>query len=66
MGRPNPSRGTEFSDANRDMEMFIFPVQSTTSRIGSPTRLIPTLLFVMNIHTTYYVQRSTVSSLFQK
>ena len=30
---------------------IIFPVQLTTSRIGNLTRLIHTLLCVMNIHT---------------
>ena len=34
----------EFSGANADREMFIFPVQLTTSRIGNLTRLIHTLL----------------------
>ena len=29
--------------ANRDREIFIFPVQLTTSRIGNLTRLIHTL-----------------------
>ena len=35
----------------RDGGIFIFPVQLTTSRIGSLTRLIHTLLYVMTIHT---------------
>ena len=39
---PNPSRETKFSGANGDREMFIFPVQLTTSRIGSLTWLILT------------------------
>ena len=43
-GRLNPSRETKFSGANGDREMFIFPVQLTTSRIGKLTRLIHTLL----------------------
>ena len=30
-------------DANEDKEIFIFPVQLTTSRIGNLTRLIHTL-----------------------
>ena len=34
-----------------DREIFIFPVQLTTSRIGNLTRLIHTLLYVMTIHT---------------
>ena len=41
----NPS----FSGANGDREMFVFPVQLTTSRIGNLTRLIYTLLYVMTI-----------------
>ena len=32
---PNPSRETKFSGANADREIFIFPVQLTTSRIGN-------------------------------
>ena len=42
-GRPNPSRDTKFSGANRDREAFICSVQLTTSRIGNLTRLIHTL-----------------------
>ena len=34
-GLPNPSRETKLSGANGDREMFIFPVQLTTSRIGN-------------------------------
>ena len=41
MGPPNPSRETKFSGANGDREIFIFPVQLATSRIGNLTRLIP-------------------------
>ena len=36
------SRETKLSGANGDMEIFIFPVQLTTSRIGNLTRLIHT------------------------
>ena len=54
MGLPNPSRETKFSGANRDREIFLFPVQLTTSRIGNLTRLILLLLYVMTIHT--YIQ----------
>ena len=43
MGLPNPSRETKFSGANADREIFIFPVELTTSRIGILTRLILTL-----------------------
>ena len=35
MGRPNLSRDTKFSGANGDMEISIFPVELTTSRIGN-------------------------------
>ena len=42
-GRPNPSRETKFSGVNEDREIFFFPVQLTTSRIGNITRLILTL-----------------------
>ena len=50
MGRRTPSGKTKFSDANEDREIFISPVQLTTSRIGNLTRLIYTLLYV-TIHT---------------
>ena len=43
MGLPNPPRETKFSGANGDREVFIFPVQLTTSRIGNLIRLILTL-----------------------
>ena len=39
-GLPNPSRETKFSGTNGDREIFIFPVQLTTSRIGNPTRSV--------------------------
>ena len=47
---PNPSREAKFSGANGDREMFIFPVQLTSSRIGNHTGLIHTLLKVLTIH----------------
>ena len=53
--RPNPSRETEFSGANGSREIFISPVQPTTSRVGNLTRLIHTLLHVMTIHTVHTV-----------
>ena len=34
----------------RGQGIFIFPVQLTTSRIGSLTRLIHTLLYIYNIY----------------
>ena len=43
-GRPNPSSSTKFSGANGGSGIFIFSVQPTTSKIGSLTRLIHTLL----------------------
>ena len=52
------SRETKFSDANGAREIFIFPVQLTTRRIGNLTRLIFTLAICdghayihTNIHT---------------
>ena len=47
----NPSRKTKFSGANTDKEILTFPVQLTTSRIGSLTRLIHTLAICVTIHT---------------
>ena len=41
-----PSGETKFSGAYGDGGIFIIPVQLTTSRIGSLTRLIHTLLYV--------------------
>ena len=38
MELPNPSREAKFSGVNGDREIFIFPVQLTTSRIGNLTR----------------------------
>ena len=49
-GTPNPSRETNFSGANADREIFIFPVQLTTCRIGNLTRLIHTLAICVTIH----------------
>ena len=51
--RLNPSRETKLSGTYRDREIFIIPVQLTTSRIGNLTRLIHTLLYVMTILHTY-------------
>ena len=54
-GLPNPSRETKFSGANADREILIIPLQLTTSRIGSLTRLIHTLaiLVCVTIHAYY-------------
>ena len=49
MGLPNPSYETKFSGTNGDREVFIFPVQLTTSRIGNLTRLILTLAICVTI-----------------
>ena len=52
----NPSRETKFSGANGDSDIFIFPVQLTsTSRIGSLTRLIlaPLLTTGMCVYVLY-------------
>ena len=46
---PNPSRETKFSGANGNREIFIFPVQLTTSRIGNLTRLIHALAIRVTI-----------------
>ena len=50
MELPNPSRETKFSGANADSEIFILPIQLTTSRIGNVTRLIHTLTICVAIH----------------
>ena len=42
-GLPNSSRETKCLGANKVRDKFVFPVQLTTSRIGSLTRLILTL-----------------------
>ena len=57
-GLPKPSREAKFSDANGDREIFIFPVQLTTSRIGNLTRLIHTLAVCVTIQT-YIMTRMT-------
>ena len=48
---PNPNRENKFSGANADREIFIFPVQLTTSRVDNLTRLIHTLTMCVAIHT---------------
>ena len=40
----------KFSGANADKEIFIFPVQLTTCRIGNIARLIHTLAICVTIH----------------
>ena len=51
MGRLNPSREIKLPGMYGDREIFIFPVQLTTSRIGNLTRLIHTLLYIGDDHT---------------
>ena len=41
----------QFSRANRDREIFVYPVQLTTSRIGNLTRLINTFTICVTRHT---------------
>ena len=50
-GLLNPSRENNFSGANGDRKIFIFPVHLTTSRIGNLTGSILLLLYVMTIDT---------------
>ena len=52
-GLPNPSRETKLSGANADKDLFIFPVQLTTCRIGNLTQLIRTLAICVNIHNPH-------------
>ena len=54
MGLPNPSRETKFSGANGEREILIFPVQLTTSRIGTLTRLILALA-IYDDHTHIFI-----------
>ena len=44
----------KFAGANGDREIFIFPVQLTTSRIGNLAQLIHTLLCGMILHTCIF------------
>ena len=62
MGLPNPSRETKFSGANADREIFIFPVQLTTCRIGNLTRLIHALAIRVTIHIYTTTSFSTTDS----
>ena len=50
-GTAEPISRDQFLRRERRREIFIFPVQLTTSRIGNLTRLILLLLYVMTIHT---------------
>ena len=70
-----PEYGDEQADAGRDsrtrlarpilrrerrQEIFIFPVQLTTSRIGNLTRLIHTLALCATIHTYPVIEFGTL------
>ena len=57
-----PGYGHE--QANADKEVLFFPVQLTTSRIGSLTRLIHTLAICVTIHTYIPWQWTLVVSFF--
>ena len=56
MGLPKPSPEIKFLGANGDREIFIFPVQLTTSKPGNLTRLILTLA-ICDDHTYISDQR---------
>ena len=62
--RTNPSRETKFSGANADSEIFIFPVQLTTCRIGNLTRMIHNLGICVTIHTYILYVLSSPPSLY--
>ena len=49
-GNAEPVSRDQFSGANADREIFIFPVQLTTGRIRNLTRLIHTLPMCVAIH----------------
>ena len=49
-GTAEPVSETKFSGANADREIFVFPVQLTTCRIGNLNRLIHTLAICVTIH----------------
>ena len=50
-GTAKPVSRDQFSGANGDRELFILPVQLTTSSISNLIRLILLLIYVMTIHT---------------
>ena len=54
-GTAEASRETEFSGANGDREILIFPVQLTTSKIGKLTPVDPYSFYKLcvTIHTSY-------------
>ena len=50
-GTAEPVSRDQILTAHADREIFIFPAQLTTSRIGNRTQLIHILLHVMTMHT---------------
>ena len=50
-GKGNITHENKLSGANGDKENLVFSVHLTTSKIGNHTRLMPSLLKVMTIHT---------------
>ena len=68
--RTRLARPNSFSGANGDRELFIFPVQLTSSRIGNLTRLIltPATVCAMTIHNScgQYGQHLTFEQLCYK
>ena len=51
---------SRFSIVQSSVGIFIFLVQVTTSRIGNPSRLVHTLLYVMTIHTYIHTSIETL------
>ena len=58
--RTNQSLETKFSGANGDSEIFVLPVQLTTSRIGNLTWLILNIVICVAIHTSHKLLLSLV------
>ena len=62
-GLPNPSRETkQFSGANEDREIFVFPVQLTMSWIDDLSWLIDALTICVTIHTCVTVSTMPIST----
>ena len=62
---PSPllyNREIKFSGANADREIFIFPVQPTTTKIGNLTRLVHTLAICVTIHMCACVTIQLIAS----